>query len=77
MFVVMFGLIVILCVVLISLACHQLRSSEQFRTTYAMEKGSHAWSSQATNKIMIKYPYVERFQRFVTKWRAQKVAGRI
>ena len=44
---------------------------------YTMEKGSHVWSSEERNQIMIKYPYVERVQRFGAKWRAQKAAGRI
>jgi transcription initiation factor TFIIH subunit 4 len=45
--------------------------------TYSMDNGSHVWSSEARNKIMIKYSHVERVQNFIQKWRAKKAAGRL
>jgi hypothetical protein len=45
--------------------------------TYSMDNGSHVWSSEARNKIMMKYSHVERVQNFIQKWRAKKAAGRL
>jgi hypothetical protein len=43
-----------------------------------MDNGSHVWSSEARNKIMINnYSHAERVQNFIQKWRAKKAAGRL
>ena len=56
---------------------HQPIMDGEFRAVqkYVMKHGAHAWSSERSNKIYMKYEHVEHVQKFIQEWRAKAAAA--